>query len=70
MTVNESGIDRVIRGVVALGAAGGAFAVGITSGLGIALAVVAVIAGVTAAIGFCPLYRIFGISTCAVPSKD
>lgn len=68
MERNEAGIDRVVRGVVAVAAAIAAFAVGPTTGGGIALAVVAVVMAGTAATGFCPLYRLFGISTCRVPA--
>ena len=34
------------------------------------LFVVAAVMLVTAAVGFCPLYRVFGISTCSVESKE
>ncbi|MEZ5184421.1 MAG: DUF2892 domain-containing protein [Candidatus Nanopelagicales bacterium] len=63
MTTNESSVDRIIRlvaGVVALIAA---FAVGLGSLGGIVLAVIGVVLLVTAAVGFCPLYRVLGIST-------
>lgn len=68
MTRNEAGIDRVIRGVVAVATAIGAVAVGPTSGVGIALGAVTVIMAATAVSGFCPLYRVLGISTCRVPA--
>ena len=68
MERNEAGIDRVVRGVAAVAAAVVALAVGPTSGVGIALVVVAVVMAATAATGFCPLYRLFGISTCRVPA--
>jgi hypothetical protein len=67
MTRNEGNTDRVVRLVVGVVATGAAFAVGAGSALGIALLVVAAIMVVTAATGFCPLYRIFGFSTCPVP---
>lgn len=69
MTTNESSVDRIIRlvaGVVALIAA---FAVGLGSFGGIVLAVVAVVLLVTAAVGFCPLYRVLGISTHKAPQQ-
>jgi hypothetical protein len=47
--------------------AAGAYAVGFASPIGIVLLVVATIMAATAAIGFCPLYRLFGMSTCRVP---
>jgi hypothetical protein len=69
MTTNVSNIDRIIRLAIAVAAFIGAFAVGFTTLLGIVLAVVGVIMAVTAAVGFCPLYRVFGISTCKVPQR-
>lgn len=69
MTTNESSIDRIIRLVIGVAALAGAFAVGFGSVGGIILAVVGVVMLVTAAVGFCPLYRVFGISTCKVPAS-
>jgi fatty acid desaturase len=63
MGTNESGLDRIIRLVIAVVAVIVAFAAGAGSVLGIILFVVAAIMLVTAAVGFCPLYRIFGLST-------
>lgn len=67
MKTNESNVDRGIRVVVALVAAVAAWMVGFGSVAGIILLVVAAVMLVTAAVGFCPLYRVFGISTCRVP---
>lgn len=65
MKANESTVDRIIRAVVGVAALLGAFAIG--SGVAfVALLVVGAILLVTAAVGFCPLYRVFGISTCPV----
>jgi hypothetical protein len=69
MQTNESTADRAIRLVIAVAAVAGAFAVGAGSAVGIILFVVAAIMLVTAAVGFCPLYRVFGLSTCKVPSS-
>jgi len=63
MSKNLGGLDRVIRLVIAAVAAFVAFGVGASSVLGIVLLVVAGIMLVTAAIGWCPLYRIFGLRT-------
>jgi hypothetical protein len=63
MNKNVSNTDRVIRVVIAIAAVLGAFAVGASSVLGIILFVVAAIMLVTAVVGFCPLYRLFGLST-------
>lgn len=68
MTTNESSIDRIIRVVIGVVALVASFALGITSIGGIILAVVGVVMLVTAAVGFCPLYRVFGMSTCKVPA--
>jgi uncharacterized membrane protein len=67
MTTNESTIDRIIRLVIGIAAFVAAFALGLTSVAGIILAVVGAVMLVTAAVGFCPLYRVFGMSTCRVP---
>lgn len=66
MKRNEGTVDRVIRVVLGAAAIGGAVAVGPASVLGIVLLVVAAIMLVTAAAGTCPLYSLFGISTCPV----
>lgn len=65
MVKNVGNTDKVIRAAIGVIALVAAFLVGITSVWGIVLAVVAVIALVTAAVGFCPLYRLFGLNTCA-----
>jgi hypothetical protein len=67
---NESGLDRVIRVVVGVIAAVAAILVGLGTVFGVVLVVVAVIAVVTAAVGFCPLYRLLGVSTCKVPERN
>jgi phosphate/sulfate permease len=69
MTTNESPLDRIVRVVLAVAAVAGAFALGATSVGGIALMVVALVLLVTAAVGFCPLYQVLGISTCRVPAQ-
>jgi hypothetical protein len=63
MTANVGTSDRVVRLVLALLAVVGAFLVGASSALGIVLLVVAAVLVVTAAVGFCPLYRVLGMST-------
>ncbi len=69
MTTNESSVDRIIRVVIAAVAFVAAFAVGLGSVGGIILALVGAVMLVTAAVGFCPLYRVFGMSTCKVPQQ-
>ena len=64
MACNVGGIERPIRivlGIVLIGI--GAFADLPPIGMGITLAIGA-IALVTGAIGFCPLWSLFGINTC------
>ncbi len=63
MTKNEGTIDRVARGVVAVVALILAFVVGIGSIVGVILALIGVVMAVTAVVGFCPLYRLVGVST-------
>ena len=67
MTTNESALDRGVRALIAVAAFIGAFMVGFGSVWGVVLVVVGAIVAVTAAVGFCPLYRVFGISTCKAP---
>ncbi|MBI1375874.1 MAG: DUF2892 domain-containing protein [Frankiales bacterium] len=63
MTVNESPLDRILRTVLAVAALVVAFATGAGSALGIVLIALSAILLVTAAIGYCPLYRVLGLST-------
>lgn len=63
MTANVGTADRVIRAVLAVVAAIVGFSVGAGSVLGIVLLVIAAVLLVTAAVGFCPLYRLVGLST-------
>jgi hypothetical protein len=69
MTTNEGTADRSIRALLGVVAVVAAVVVGIGSLPGIVLLVLAGILLVTAAVGFCPLYRVFGISTCRVPAS-
>ena len=58
MVINESRDDRILRvvlGVVLIG----------LGGVGL-LSIPGVIALVTGVVGFCPLYKVLGISTCPV----
>lgn len=70
MKRNEGTADRAIRGIAAVAAVAIAAAVGLTSVVGIVLVVVAVILAVTAIVGFCPLYRVFGLSTYREPAAS
>jgi Inner membrane protein YgaP-like, transmembrane domain len=66
MEKNMNGIDRIIRIVIAIAAVAGAAAVGFGSLGSWLLLVVGAIMLVTAVVGFCPLYRVFGVSTSKV----
>lgn len=61
MNRNVNTIDRVIRVVIAVLAA--FFALSASGAVAVILWLVAVIMLGTAAVGFCPLYKLFGIST-------
>ena len=63
MTRNKGNIDRLARGVVAIITLILEFAVGIGSVVGVVLVLVGVVMAITAAVGFCPLYRLIGLST-------
>lgn len=58
--------DRIVRAGVALVGIVVGLVVGVTSPAGIAALVLAGVMAATAAVGFCPLYRLFGISSCPV----
>lgn len=61
-------IDKIVRVIIAAVVAGLYYA-GIISGtLGIVLLVLAGVFVLTSLVSFCPLYTLFGISTC--PSKQ
>ena len=63
MTTNEGGLDRILR--IAFGVALLAFA--FTSASTYAwLGYIGIVPLLTGAIGWCPLYTLFGLSTCPV----
>lgn len=64
MTTNESGLDRLVRVVIAIASIAGGIVVGTGTVMSWVLFAVAAIMLITAATGFCPLYRAFGVSTC------
>ncbi|MCH9816342.1 MAG: DUF2892 domain-containing protein [Actinomycetia bacterium] len=70
MSKNEAGWDRGVRVGIAVVAAVVAGLVGFGTILGLILLAVTAIMLVTAAVGFCPLYRVFGVSTCPVPANE
>ena len=66
MNANVGSTDKIVRVVLALAAFVFAFVTGIGSVLGIVLIVVGVVLAATAVTGFCPIYRVLGMSTCPV----
>ncbi|HUX03453.1 MAG TPA: DUF2892 domain-containing protein [Acidimicrobiales bacterium] len=60
---NVGTLDRTLRIVLAIGAIIWALAVGSSSVGGIVLWIIAAILVLTSLSGFCPLYRVFKIST-------
>ncbi|HPC98156.1 MAG TPA: DUF2892 domain-containing protein [Bacteroidales bacterium] len=69
MKKNVGSIDKVIRFLVAALIAVLFFTKVITGTIGIILLVFAGILVLTALMGFCGLYSLFGISTCKVQEK-
>jgi hypothetical protein len=67
MPCNEGKTDRMIRGAVAVVGVVVAIATGFNA-LGIVALVVGAIMGITAATGFCPIYRVLNVSTCQRPN--
>jgi fatty acid desaturase len=66
MKKNMGSVDRVVRILIAI-VVTVLYFTGVISGvLGIALLVIAGVFVLTSLVNFCPLYRIFGIKTCAV----
>ena len=67
MARNVGTVDRALRALVGIVALLGAFVLGWFSGWMVwAAAVVGVIMLGTAAVGFCPLYRLIGLNTCRI----
>jgi hypothetical protein len=60
---NMGTIDRSLRVLVAAGAVAGSGVLGFSTAWGIVLLVVAAVMVATASIGYCPLYRLVGITT-------
>ncbi len=69
MTVNESTLDRSLRAVVGVLLVAAWIFGWFTGTLAVVLGIVGLVLLLTAAVGFCPLYRILGISTCPAPRR-
>jgi DUF2892 family protein len=63
MPNNVSNVDRAVRAVLAAAALVVAIVIGAGSVAGVVLLVVVALMGVTAAVGFCPLYALFHVDS-------
>lgn len=61
-----SNADRIIRLIVSAVLVGLYLSGTVTGTVGLVLVILAAVFTLTSVISFCPLYTIFGISTCAV----
>ena len=69
MKKNMGSADRIIRIALAILFAALYFAGNVTGTLGLVLLVLGAVLLLTSVINFCPLYAIFGISTCKTSSR-
>lgn len=70
MKKNMSRVDGIVRFLLAATAAILFFTNVITGTLGIVLMIAGGIFLLTSFVSFCPIYAVFGISSCKVPSKS
>ena len=70
MTKNVHPVDRVLRLVLAIALAVLAFKAGLGSTSGVVYAVFAVTTVLTSGIGFCPLYRLLGVNTNRIGTRN
>ncbi|WP_295236910.1 DUF2892 domain-containing protein [Sediminibacterium sp.] len=68
MKKNMGAVDKTVRIIIAAIVAGLYYAGTISGTLGIVLLVLAGVFVLTSLVSFCPLYTLFGISTC--PNKQ
>lgn len=64
MTKNMGAVDRILRILIAVGVAILYFTNIVSGLLGLVLVILAAIFVITSLISFCPLYTLFGITTC------
>jgi len=69
MKNNLGGADRIIRVIIAAILATLYFMNIISGTLGLILLVVAIVFVMTSLVGFCPIYAIFGLSTCSTKER-
>jgi len=65
MKKNMGNTDKIIRLIIAVGIAILYFTGVITGTIGIVLLILAGVFVLTSLVGFCPLYTLFGMNTCA-----
>lgn len=70
MKKNMGRMDRTLRILVAAGAVAGSGVLGFSTAAGIVLLVVAAVMVATASAGYCPLYRLVGISTAGASDTE
>lgn len=70
MKKNMGSADRIIRLVIAAIISGLYFSNVINGTLGLILIILAAVFVLTSFISFCPLYTIFGLSTCATKKNS
>ena len=70
MKKNMSSLDRIIRIVIAAVFATLYFSNVLSGTLGLVLMILGVVFVLTSFVSFCPIYAVFGISTCKVPAKQ
>ena len=70
MKINMGALDRTIRVIIAATAITLYFTNIVSATLGIVLMIVAGIFLLTSLFSFCPLYALFGISTCKVKPSE
>ncbi len=70
MKKNMGSADRIIRVIIAAIVAVLYFTGTISGTLGIVLLVLAAVFVLTGLVGFCPLYKLFGMSTCTQKDKN
>lgn len=69
MKKNMGSTDQIVRVLIAVAVAALFFTNVISGVLGIVLLAVAGIFVLTSVVSFCPIYAVFGISSCPVDSK-
>jgi hypothetical protein len=69
MTINEGTLDRTLRAIAGIVLVAAWLLGWLTGTLAVVLGIVGAVLLITAAVGFCPIYRLFGMNTCAVPRR-